>query len=267
MPHKLQGVPETLLIPLWARAVEANRDEPVIKDDKAAAIMQRIEYDFTKFDNAWKSQTGVVIRTELLDKATRNFIKKHPDAVVVNIGCGLDTRFSQVDNGRIRWYDLDLPEAIQIRRQFFAETDRYKMIAKSVFDYSWIDGIAPGDAPVLIIAEGILMYFTGPEVKDLINKLVVSFPAAEMLLEIITPALVKMSKQHDTIGKMNVKFQWGINSGQELEEYNNRIRLVNEWNLFDYHKARWRWMGRLAVIPAFKHRFSDRIVHVKFGRG
>lgn len=262
----LQGVPETLLIPLWARAVEAKRGKPILKDAKAIEIMERIEYDFTKFDKAWKSQTGVVIRTEILNKAAAAFIARHPDAVVVNIGCGLDTRFAQVDNGRIRWYDLDLPEPIRIRRQFFSETERYQMIAKSVFDYSWIQEIAAGAQPVLIIAEGTLMYFTERETKSLINKLIDVFPKAEMLLEIITPGIVKMSKQHDTIGKMDdVRFQWGVTSGKELEQYNNRIKVVNEWNLFDYHKDRWGWMGWMAKIPAVKRRFSDSVVHLAFG--
>lgn len=260
----LQGIPETLLIPLWARAVEAEQARPIIKDIKAAEIINGIDYDFSKFTKAWKSQIGVVVRTELLDQATRNFIQKHPDAIVVNIGCGLDTRFEQVDNGKIHWYDLDLPETICIRQHFFAETERYKMIAKSVFDEAWLDEVSVTNEPVLIIAEGILMYFTGQEVKTLLNKLISEFPRAEMLLEVMSPDIVKMSKQHDAIGRMDVKFQWGIKSSQELETYNKQIKVVNEWNYFDYHKERWGWLGWLAVIPAFKNRFNNRIVHLHF---
>lgn len=260
----LQGIPETLLIPLWARAVEAKRTRPIIRDSKAVATLAGINYDFTKFTKAWKSQIGVVIRTELLDQATRVFIQKHPNAVVVNIGCGLDTRFERVDNGKIRWYDLDLPEAICIRQHFFAEKDRYKMIAKSVFDDAWLDEVSVTDEPVLIIAEGILMYFTAQEVKILLNKLVSEFYRAEMLLEVMSPDIVKMSKKHDAIGRMDVKFRWGIKSSQELETYNKQIKVVNEWNYFDYHKDRWGWLGWLAVIPTFKNRFNNRIVHLQF---
>lgn len=84
----LQGIPETLLIPLWARAVEAEQARPIIKDAKAAEIMAGINYDFTKFTKAWKSQIGIVVRTELLDQAVRGFIQKHPSAVVVKKGKG-----------------------------------------------------------------------------------------------------------------------------------------------------------------------------------
>lgn len=263
---RLKGVPETLLIPLWARAVEAKRLRPIIADEKSIEMMKLIDYDFSKFKGAWMSQIGVVIRTQLLDNATEAFIRSHPDAVIINIGCGLDTRFSRLDNGEISWYDLDLPEAIGIRRQFFCETDRYKMIANSVFDYSWTDVIGRCDRPVLIIAEGVFMYFTEQEVIDLINMMIASFKGAEVLVEIITPTMVKRSKQHDSLSKMDAKFSWGIKSGKEIEKYSDRIKFIEEWNYYDYHPQRWRWVRWLALIPAFKNRFNGRIVHLAFER-
>jgi len=167
MKQNLKGVSETLLIPLWARAVETRHSPPIIKDENAVEMMGDIEYDFSKFDGRKMPQVSIAIRTELLDKSTKTFMDRHPDANVINLGCGLDTRFSRLDNGKTHWYDLDLPESIHLRRQFFNETDRYKMIAKSVFDYSWIDMI-PNGKHVLIIAE-ILMYFTEQEVNELMD--------------------------------------------------------------------------------------------------
>jgi O-methyltransferase involved in polyketide biosynthesis len=261
---KLEGISETLLIPLWARAVEANQARPIIEDRKSIEMMERIEYDFSKFNKSWMSQIGVVIRTQLLDNATKAFIDKYPDATIINIGCGLDTRFSRLDNGKIRWYDLDLPEAIRVRRLFFCETDRYKMIAKSVFDYSWIDEIDPSNGPLLIIADGVFMYFTKQEVKNLMDLFVDSFKEPELLIEVITPTLTKLSKQHDSLSKVDAKFQWGIKSGKELENYNNCIKFIGEWNYFDYHRNRWGWVRWLALIPAFKNRFNGRIIHIAF---
>ena len=181
------------------------------------------------------SQIGVVIRTQILDNATEAFISKNPDAIIINIVCGLDTRFSRLDNGKISWYDLDLLEAIGIRQRFFCETDRYKMIAKSVFDYSWIDEVGLSQRPVLVIAAGVFMYFTEQEVKDLMNMLTALFKEAEMLVEIITPSMMKRSKQHDSLGKMDAKFLWGVKSGKEIEKYNDKIEFIEEWNYYDYH--------------------------------
>ncbi|PJI08553.1 MULTISPECIES: class I SAM-dependent methyltransferase [Clostridium] len=266
MQQKLKGIPETLLIPLWARAKETESSNSIINDYKAVEMMTDIDYDFSKFDNTWISQTGVAVRTELLDKGTKTFINKHPNAVVINIGCGLDTRFSRLDNNKINWYDLDLPEPIRIRKQFFDETERYKMISKSVFDYSWINEIDISKRPVLIIAEGILMYFTEQEIKSLFNELVKAFKDAEVLFEMMPPSVTKMSKHHDTASKLGVKFNWGITSGKEMESYNSKIRFIEEWNYFDYHRNRWHWLRLPSLIPAFKNRFNDRIVHLKFSK-
>lgn len=264
MQQKLNGIPETLLIPLWARAIENKQPKPIIKSHKALEIMDNIDYDFSKFEKGWLSQVGVVIRTELFDNITKEFIEKYPNAVIINIGCGLDTRFSRIDNRNIKWYDLDLPEPIRIKKNFFQETDRYKMIAKSVFDYSWIDEIVVSKEPILIIAEGMLMYFTQEEVKGIINKLVSTFPKAEMLLEMITPTIVKNSSRHDTVGKLGVEFKLGITSGKEIENYNKNIEFLREFNYFDFHKDRWRVVKWFALIPAFRNRFNGRVVHLKF---
>lgn len=270
MKQNLKGVSETLLIPLWARAVETKRIDPIIKDERALEMMEQIEYDFSKFEGRRMPQVSIAIRTELLDKATRDFMESHADGFVINIGCGLDTRFSRLDNGKIHWYDLDLPEPIRIRKRFFTETDRYKMIARSVFDYNWIQEIKlvePAGVfeqvgtvkPLLIIAEGLFMYFKENEVKDVLNKLVEAFPGAEMLIEVTTPAVVKRNREHDTKFQRNAPFQWGIKSGKKIEKLNPKIEFITEWNYFDYHKAR-----RKEANLTLKREYSSRIIYLKF---
>lgn len=115
----------------------------------------------------------------------------------------------------------------------------------------------------MIIAEVILMYFTVQEVKTLLNKLIPNFPGQEMLLEVISPDIVKMRKQYDAVGKMDVKFRWGIKSSQE-ETYSKQIRVVNERNYFDCHKDRWGRLCWLVFIPSFKNRFNNRVVYLQF---
>ena len=135
-------------------------------------------------------------------------MNKFPDAVIINLGCGLDTRFSRIDNGKVCWYDLDLPESIKLWRQFFKETDHYHMITKSVFDYSWIKGIPKG-SPTLIIVEGLFMYFKEEEVVELLKILVKSFEGGEMLIETIPPYLLNKVKIGTLLKKqyqMDVQF-------------------------------------------------------------
>lgn len=265
METKLTGIPETMLIPLWARAAETRRAEPMIRDEKAVEMMGQIDYDFWKFEKAWKTQTGIAIRTLLLDDATRRFVEQHPVSVILNLGAGLDTRFSRVDNGQILWYDFDLPEVIEIRKHFFTNTERYRMIPGSVLDDEWINEFNVRDRPVLIIAEGILMYFDERDVRNLIDKIVAGFPGAEMLLDTITPAMTGRAKYHDTVSKTRAEFKWGIKAGRELETYNDRVSLAAEWNYFDYGQGRWGWMGWLAKIPPLRKQMNNSIVHLRFG--
>ncbi len=264
MKVKLEGISETLLIPLWAKAVENDQATPLLRDDKALEILQSIDYDFGKFNKGWISQTAIVIRSIILDQLTKDFITKHKNTLVINIGAGLDTRYERLENRDVMWIDLDLEPPIQLRRRFFSEHDRYKMIAQSVFDYSWINTIDKRDKSVLFIIEGVLMYFTDKQVKELIVTLSHTFPSAEMLFEMITPDLVSRSKYHDTVKHTGASFKWGIRNGSDIEKLSNNIEWVNDYNYFDYHRDRWRWLGLLSHIPFFKNRFQNRIVHIKF---
>lgn len=119
MKVNLQGLPETLLIPLWCRARETQKPDALLRDPKAVQILEQLECDFTSFQKAWMTPLGIAIRTKLIDGEVRKFLAAHPRATVVNLAAGLDTRMARLDNGNAQWYDLDLPEVIELRRTFF----------------------------------------------------------------------------------------------------------------------------------------------------
>ncbi len=111
------------------------------------------------------------------------------------------------------------------------------------------------------------MYFTEQEVIELINKLIEAFPGAEMLFETVPPSLVKQSEKQDLIKKqyqIDANFHWGIKKGREMEKLDNKIKFIEEWHYFDYHKDRWKAIRWLSLIPTFKNRFGNRIVHLRF---
>lgn len=263
MEAKLSGVSETLLIPLWARASETVRSDSIIKDSKAVEMVKRINYDFSKFENAWMSQTGIAVRTKIFDNEIKKFIRKYPDAVIINIGCGLDTRFERIDNGKITWYDLDLPESIDMRKKFFKENNRYKMLSKSVFDSSWTKCINKGNKKLLVMAEGILMYFSKEEVVSIIDMIKKEFRQCKCLFEVTPPFAVKNSRKHEAVKKVNSNaiFKWGLKKGKEIEGYRPFVRVLNEWNFFDFNKPRWRFMGKLSIFPFIKN-INNRIVEL-----
>ena len=266
MKSKLSGIPETMLIPLWAKACETERNQPIIKDPKALQIISQIDYDFSVFKGTWLSQTGVSIRTMLLDNAAKSFFDKNEKCVVINLGAGLDTRFDRLGNKNIRWYDIDVEEGISIRKNFFTEQENLKFIPKSIFDLTWADEVETGGLPVLIIAEGLFMYFSQDELKPFFHKLIDAFPRAEILFEMLAPMLVGKSGKHDTVKKMEdvPEFKWGLKKSRDMEAWDTRIRFVEEWDYYDFHKDRWKWFGYIGRFFLVRPRLSNRIVHLCF---
>ncbi len=268
--QKLTGVPETLLVALYLRSAETQKAGGIIRDEKAVEMIQNIEYDFARFNKAWASQVGVAVRTEILDEATTAFIRQYPDATVVNMGAGLCTRFSRVDNGRIIWYELDLPGAIELRRRFFKQTDRYQLIERSITDFEWMEQIqGEGNQPILFIGEGLFMYFEEQEVENIFVEMTDHFLGAEVLFEINGPVSVGRSKHHDALSKTDGKaeFKWGPASGEVCDTWDDRIQFIREWNYLDRHRDRWRFMRLLAYIQPLKQKMMNKIVHLRFRRG
>lgn len=260
---KLTGVPETMLIPLRARYLESKRKNGIVYDPKTIEILDRIEYNFTgRREISAGSQFGISIRTEILDEQVCLFMAKHPEAVVVNLGCGLDTRFHRIDNGSVRWFDLDVPEAIELKKKFFDETERFRFIAQSVLNDSWLK-ILPTDKPLLFVAEGLLMYFREQEVKTLLQSIADTFPASEMLFEAMSPFIARNTEKHADVKNYNATFKWGIKTGAELKQWSQRINLLEEWYYFDRHKERCPFLFKLlSLIPAFRK--AMKIVHINF---
>ena len=262
----LHEIPETMLIPLWARAEESRSSQPVIRDEKAEKILSDLPYDFSKFKKSRYSQLGVAVRSLLFDEAVRRFLKEKPNAVIVNMGAGLDTRYERLGLSGVQWYDLDVPEAISMRNRFFSESSTHHFIAKSVFDFSWMDDICITSAPVLFIAEGLFMYFNQNEIKLLLDQIIKHFPGSDMLMEILAPLFVGKAKHHDSLSKIkgNVEFKWGLKESRELEAWNRGIQFLEEWHYCDYYKKRWGWVGFMSRMRFFRPHISCRIVHLRF---
>ena len=268
MKVMLEGVAETMLIPLWAKAAETNRPDPIIRDLKACQIVTGIDYDFSRFNKSRLTQVGVSIRSMILDRAVTGFLDDNAGAVIVNLGAGLDTRFDRIDTRGIhRWYDIDLPEAIELRRRFFHENDRTRCIPKSIFDFSWMDDVRRDGRPLLFIAEGLLMYFPEEKVKLLFRELATRFPASEIVFEMLAPFLKGRAGSHDAMKNLrsDVHFLWALRNSADMEAWHDGIGFLGEWNYYDYHQSRWGWFGRLARLPLIRPMLSNRIVHLRIG--
>lgn len=253
---QLDGVQETMLIPLAIKASETKRNGARIHDPKAVEIIEKLGMDTAKFDQ-FMSHEGVVARTILFDKAVCSYIKKYPDAQCISIGCGFDDRFSRVDNGRILWYNLDLPEVIRARENYFICKDREKLIGKSALDPQWTEGIN-AERKTIFVVEGLLMYLQEAEVKTFLQIIKNHFKHAILIVELMSPYATKGSKYHDTVKYTNATFRWGVKTGKEVETYCKGLHFIGEKS-FNLEMKKYSIRGKLfATLPFIKH-LNNRI--------
>ena len=140
--RNLNAVSQTLLIPLYFRAIESERPDALVRDPKAVELVGQLDYDFSGVQRLKDEQVNYLLRMREFDRQARAFLAEHPDGVIVDLGCGLDTRFERVDNGQVEWYGLDLPEVIELRKELLDETPRSHFIECSVLDFSWMDALS-----------------------------------------------------------------------------------------------------------------------------
>ena len=214
----LSDISETLFYPLLSRYAETKKPNGILKDPLSVEIVDALDYDPAKTKLFKISQLGACLRTVILDEQVTRFLERHPDAVVVNLGCGLDTRFPRMDNGRVQWFDLDLPACIALRRKFFPETNRHRFISCSVLDAAWAERVPKGQK-TLIIMEGLSFYLTAAENYQLLKTIKTHFPDAEILMEAFHPIFVNMARKRkykDPLGdKASNMLKWGVKSGLE----------------------------------------------------
>ncbi|MFC1834742.1 class I SAM-dependent methyltransferase [Thermodesulfobacteriota bacterium] len=220
-PHQ-----KTALVVLYQRAKESRRPDGKIKDHWAEEMVDLLDYDFSELDADARGQSGIVTRARIFDRETAKFVATHPDATIVNLGAGLDTRFFRVDNGKIRWVDVDLPEMIELRRQFLRTSERLTFVSRSVLDCRWMQ-MVPRESPLLIIVEGLLIYFDEHDVKALFRNIADHFPKAEVLLDAGSP--MSLRAQMPGIDLQLTPFKWGVSSIAELENWDSRIGFEEEW--------------------------------------
>ncbi len=245
-------VSETLLIPLWARAVEQRESTPLVSDPVAAAMVEQIDYAWRRIRVSRGDLVQCVVRLREFDRFVRDFLARHPESIVVHLGCGLDARFQRVDNGLVRWFDLDLQDVIDIRRRLLPESDRNQYVAGSVFDSGWMEHVGRrGGEPMLVVAEAVLPYFEESKVKGLILALVRRFPGAELVTDVCSPHAVRIDNLHLRVAGSSARMQWGVRHPRDLEGWSPGIKLVESFSYFDDPEPRMgfpSWFGRIPVL-------------------
>jgi O-methyltransferase involved in polyketide biosynthesis len=226
----LGNVQKTLLLPLWGRAMETRKSSPLLVDETAVNIMNQVDFDFAKIgaNMSRLTQAAWILRSRHVDATIRDFLRNHPAGTIVNIGCGLDTTFERVDNGSLLWYDLDLPDVIDLRRKFIPESERRTYIASSFLEPEWLRQIKDDDG-ILFIAAGVFYYFTENEIRAFITHLADTFPGSELLFDACSEYGVKIAnKMVIQRGGLDEKsnLTWGLDQPETLETWDPRFKII-----------------------------------------
>ncbi len=266
MELQLGDIQTTALIPLAVKANETMRKEPRISDPKAVEIIKALNIDMQQYDK-FMSHEGVIARTIMLDRQLEEIIKKEPEAVIVNIGAGFDNRFSRVDNGKILWFDLDLPDVMAARKKAFDEQDRVTMISGSALDSDWCPEVKKAlegrKVKPVFLAEGVFMYLTLDQIRTLLEILKTNFPEGGTLIaEQNCKLMQKNEKHHDTVKNTNAHFMSGTDSGQEIADLTDGIRFIEEHSFNEEMK---KYSIRAKLFALLLPKVNDRWATFKWG--
>ncbi|MBI4978981.1 MAG: class I SAM-dependent methyltransferase [Spirochaetes bacterium] len=278
------SVSETLFLPLYARAIETVSRNPVINDPVSVAVVRVLDEQFRDTDSAMlramvrralpkRLPVTIGLRTRAFDRYIAAFIGKHPDAVVINLGCGLDTRFARIDNGTIDWYNIDLPPVIRLREELLSPRPRERNIAASVLDHEWMNGVDRNNRPVIIYAEGLFMYLTEAGVKSLLLALQRKFPDSELVAEVFNFSWVKRLEHPYFRWKFkrqlhmdkDALFTYGIRTSRDFELFGPGFSYLDEWNYFDEKEKKQGWYnlaGKLKTVRSVQWTVHYRIAGV-----
>lgn len=238
----LNGAAETMLQSFYARAMYSRNPKHRFKDAKAEEIVEKLDYDFSKAGKDAAMSGGVIARTVVLDELVSDFIAKNPDCTVVNIACGLDTRFYRMDNGRITWYNLDLPETIEVRDSVYKESGRVSTIGCSCLDPAWASKVVKR-GKMLFIIEGLTMYLTAGQVAQMLGLIRDNFDNAYVLMECLCPKFVNKEGVEKSIQSTGAVFSWGADCFEDLGEIGKGFRKVKNDNIL---------RGMQVLNPAYK---------------
>lgn len=268
----LSGVAETLLIPLAARVMESESDAPAFRDPRAVAFAQRLDFDPAHVARDRWNKVGCLARTVILDAAVNKFLEQNPRAMVINLGAGLCTRYWRVNARQsLRWFDVDLPSVIRLKRELLANIDRapqhasrqYTALESDVTDHSWMERIPrAADEQTLVITEGLLMYLDPSEVRRLIIALADEYAGGELLMEAWSPFVRRVwGTLSPALRRTGASLHWGLDKPQTVESWDARIRLKQEWRPGDWEPHRW---GLLRFAPRLR-RSLTKIIHFDLG--
>lgn len=263
-------VQETLVIPLYGRKICSEHYPELLQDKNAERICDRLDYDF---DSQKKKMESVASQFGALEVAqrhydlicgVRDYLKTHPKAAVVNLGCGLDDTFSKVDNGECKGYNIDMHDVIEIRNGLLPAGEREKNIACDLNDYSWFDLIDASDGAVFFAA-GVFYYFKTEDVKKLFCTMANRFGGAVLAFDACNKRGAKMMMKTwlKEAGITDVGAFFSIEDETSLQNWSTRFSSVTAKSYMRGYRDIYKEVNGIHKLMI---KFCDSLVRMKIIR-
>ena len=254
---KLAGVPRTMLMTTRARVEEHQLPDGIFRDPVVAEWWRSLTWD-PELDCFYSSlaQLSWAVRAHIFDQITQRHLAAHADAVVVELGAGLSTRYHRIGQNCRTWIDLDLPEVTSLRQQLDTATEHHRFVSRSVIDFGWLDEL-PACAPtsLLIMAEGLLMYFEVDQVRALIDQLKQRFPGATFAFDVVGGS--QKSKSAKYLAQLNAPLKWFVKNEQDVTAMGLSLvgvrSLIQENCRYPDRIGFYRWVPWISKLPAIRN--------------
>ena len=263
-------VQETLIIPLLGRLVCSERFPQLFSDPEAKRLCDSLDYDFSEKRKKMESPAGLFGALEVAQRQydlqceVKAYLKAHPRAAVVNLGCGLDDSFRKCDNGLCRGYNLDLPDVIAVRNELLPAGAREENIACDLNDLSWMDRIdASGGA--IFFAAGVFYYFKRSALKTLFSAMASRFPGAVLTFDACNRRGAKLMRKTwlKEAGITDVGAYFSLEDESELNTWSDRFASVTAKSYMRGYRDIYRDVGAFHKLML---RFCDSTVKMKIVR-
>jgi O-methyltransferase involved in polyketide biosynthesis len=268
MPE-LTTVSETLYVPLLGRIYASTHCPDILYDKMALNIMKQFPEKTTDMSGQTEyTLIASAVRSKNVDYYVQAFLSRHQNGVIVNVGCGLESLYDRNDNGKAQWFELDFPDVLKLRSEFFPENERDRYLPYSMFDYAWIDEVkAAAREPVLIVAAGLFYYFKEEQVIDFIEYLA-GFDQVQLVFDAVSSSGIRGSRHYmKKMGRQDAEMLFSVDSAKALAaKITAGASVVEERKFYSLTDLR----SKISPATKLKMRFSDafkmvKMVHLRIG--
>ena len=228
----MNGVNKTLYIPLYGKALVSNRDI-ILKDETAEYIWSQESFKLKgKSKSKWLA-FYMAMRAKVFDDWLLLKMKDNPNAVVLHLGCGMDSRINRIKKPAYIWYDVDFPDVIRTRKNYYTENEFYKMLSADLTTSEWLSALPNGESAIVLL-EGVSMYLSPLQLRNLFTALGKRFSFVNLFIDCYTEFAAKISKYKNPVNDVGVTTLYGMDNPLQMQD-GTGFRFISQHDITPPH--------------------------------